>query len=361
MVERAPRAPRTIAGSRVARLIVAPALALLGLTTINVLPGHAEATAVAPAAKPTETATKVVARATKLTLSITQSAPGTATLTGRLTAVDGTPIAGPVIVGMDGLTLGTVSSGGDGVFSAQVPGLSPGAHLASAVFLGSTARGPSSIMQAFQIATPPSAPAAPPPPAVAGAASVLTAKVSPSTATTGGFIDVSGTLTTSANAPINQARIEVATSWGGVTGAAATGTTGAFSVSLGLPALGEGPTPPSSLTITITYAGDSVYPATTATYRVGLKAPGPTPAPPSIASDTPAPPVAKPGASASPATTTGFADLDAGGAASRGLAILVFVLAVGAVTALAGMGAIAWRRNSLMPGERRGFGTDFGK
>jgi hypothetical protein len=115
------------------------------------------------------------------------------------------------------------------------------------------------------------------------------------------------------------------------------------------------------LTITLTYAGDSVYPATTATYRVGLKAPGPTPPPPSLASETPAPPVARSGASASSTTTAGFTDLDVGGAASRGLAILVFVLAVGAVTVLAGVAAVAWRRTSLMPGERRGFGTDFGK
>jgi hypothetical protein len=41
--------------------------------------------------------------------------------------------------------------------------------------------------------------------------------------------------------------------------------------------------------------------------------------------------------------------------------IVLGIVGVGAVGALCVLWVLAWRRHDLMPGERRGFGSDFGR
>ena len=163
------------------------------------------------------------------------------------------------------------------------------------------------------------------------------------------------------NAAINQARIEISTSWGQVTGAAATNDAGGFAASLPLPPLGEGEAPPANMTVKVSYAGDGPYPATNITLTVAMQAPGPTPPPPTIRTETPAPAAQKAAGTDAPAPPKTATNIDAASLVTPGVAALVLILPVVAVTVLAGMGAMAWRRHQLLPGERRGFGTDFGK
>lgn len=355
----------TQVGRLVARTLLAGSLALVA--SIAAAPvGYAQSATTLVRAESSRL-NPYAARPSRLDVNA-QVVMGTVTLTGRLASPDGSGIPGVLEVAVDGRPLGSVSCMTDGTYGVAIPGVSPGRHTAVVTYAGSGTAGPASARQVFQVA-PDAAPAttrpvvAQPPaaPPVATGAAVLSAKVTPTTATPGGYIDVSGTLVSAANAPISQARIEVSTSWGGGTGAGATNAAGAFSVSISLPTLPEGQTPPAGMTVTVTYPGDGPYPPTNQTLRVALKAAGPTPPPPSIRTETPAPPVEKDsGTRPTTPPRPGFT-LDFGDATNRGVAVLVFVLAVGAVSTLAGMGAVAWRRNQLMPGERRGFGTDFGK
>lgn len=344
--------------------------ATLGLLVLTVSPGaFATTTPWGEIAAAGTIGAPMAPKGTRLSLSANASPTGTVAIAGKLTTNDGRPVVGAIVIAIDGRTLGSVTTGNDGAYGAQVPNVPDGQHTATAVFAGTSDAGGASANERFTVkraAAPPAqttaaAPPAPPPPAPQNSTTVITATAAPATATTGGYVEVSGTLLTAGNAPISQARIEVSSNWGGASGAGATSSTGTFSVSLGLPPTPEGQEPPGTISITVTYAGDGPYSGSTTTVKLPLAKPGPTPPPPTIHTETPAPPAEKPTAAPTVAANPNLITIDVGGAASRGVAVLVFVLAVGAVTALAGMGAVAWRRNQLLPGERRGFGTDFGK
>ena len=361
-------APVTVSAARsvAVRAVLASVLTVL-LGGWFAVPGQASDHVAAPVALVGEAtvALPAAAKDARITINVAQVAVDTVSVSGTLATSDGRPLKAAVSVSIDGRLAGVAATGADGAYNARVPGVTEGRHTATVAYGGSSAVNPGSASQSFTMAARvPTTPAesaratasAPP----AGSASVLTAKVSP-TAVTGGYVDVSGTLRTSANTPIDRGRIEVATSWGGATGAGATDAEGSFSVSVGLPAVPEGQAPPASMTVTVTYPGDGRYAAATATYPVSLAAPGPTPPPPKIRSEAPAPPAQKGSAAPAPSAPAGVVSVGLDEMAGSAVAVLAVVLAVGAVAVLAAMAAVAWRRSHLLPGERRGFGTDFGK
>lgn len=356
----------SFARSTVTRALVA-ALVGLGFLTLAA-PAMASGTGVPAEANPA-----AAPKNSQISLAVDQVGPGTARITGRLQNSEGRGIAGAVTLAVDGRTIGVVGSQGDGSFGAQVPGIPDGRHTATAVFAGSASDRRSSVRADFTIvsAAPPTQPPtqppskapktteAPPPPAP-GATSI-SARVTPTSATAGSSVEVTGTLVSAANVPIGQARIEVTSSWGGAAAVAATNSSGGFSALLGLPPVPDGETPPATISIVVLYPGDGPYSASRSTSQIQLLAPDAAPAP-SIRPETVAPPAtrASGGSSSAPAGSN-IVDIDLQGAAGRGLASVMLIVGVGAVAALTAMAAAAWRRNQLLPGERRGFGTDFGK
>ncbi len=340
-------------GWRVLRLLLA------GILAVAVCAGAAStrAQAVAPSDQARGNVVAPAApKGAQLSLAITQVGPGTASVTGRLVRAEGSPLSAQIALAIDGRPWGAVRSGGDGQFGVQIPGLAEGKHSATVTFAGAPGVGEATTTQDFKIKEGGSSAHG-----RGGPGTAVTARVTSANVTPGGSFEVSGSLLTAANTPIDQARIEVSTSWGDVTSAGATSTDGAYSVSLSLPSVAPGTAVPPTLTVTVSYAGDGPYAPASTTTVVALTAPSPPPPPPSIKTEAAAPPLAKVTEQAPAAPPRRSAEVPLDATTNRGFTVVAFALAVGAITLLAGTAALAWRRHHLLPGERRGFGTDFGQ
>ena len=304
------------------------------------LPGRAEATV--PQAPNQQSVLTISASGSGNTLNIS----------GSLTA-GGQPISGAdIIITLDTQTLGRVSTGGDGSYSTSTQLPNPGTHVVTATFGGDKTNRPASATQRFAVASPTTAPAT-----TAAPTTVITAQLSPNPVAAGSVLVVSGTLA-SAGVAIDSARVDISCDFGGTSALGVTDAGGAFTANLALPATGQ----PSKLTVTVSYAGDNRFAAARATFQASVTAAAtPTVATPSI-------PPAPTGASVAPASSTPTSVQSSAAMTLRNattpaatVGVVLGIVGVGAFIALGVLWMLAWSRHDLLPGERRGFGSDFGR
>ena len=284
-------------------------------------------------------------------LTVSASGSGsTLNISGSLTA-GGQPISGAVIIiTLDTQTLGPVSTGGDGSYSTStnLPGM--GTHVVTATFGGDKTNRQASATQRFAGGPPTSAPPAP--------TTVITAQLSPNPVAAGSVLVVSGTLA-SAGVPIDSARVDITCDFGSTTALGVTDASGAFTANVALPPTGQ----PSKLTVTVSYAGDNRFGAARATFQASVTAA----ASPSVVA-SPSIPTASVTASVAPASSTPTAVQSSGALAlqnattpAAAVGVVLGIVGVGAFIALGVLWLLAWSRRDLLPGERRGFGSDFGR
>ncbi len=278
----------------------------------------------------------------------------TLSLTGTLTA-GGQPIPGAGInLTLDTQSLGNTTTGSDGSYSGSTKLPDVGTHVVTATYAGDTTYRFASATQRFTVSAPAtSAPATTAPPAT-----VITAQLTPSPVAAGAVLAVTGNLF-SGGVPVDSSRVDISCDFGGLTALGVTDASGNFSANFSLPAAGQ----PSKLTVTVAFAGDNRFSAAQGTFQAAVTAaakpsavPTPTLAP---ASTTPsvAPASSTPTVVPSSATMT----LQNPSAPITTFEVVLGIVGVGAVTALCVLWVLAWRRHDLLPGERRGFGSDFGR
>lgn len=287
-------------------------------------------------------------------LSLSAKTDNALDMNGRLQS-NGQPVAGAqIFLSLDNQLIKQVTTGTDGSYSSSVGLPSPGDHVVTATFGGDKTYRAAAAQQRVTVRGGP-ATTAPPAPA---AASTITATLSPNPVHAGDVLMVAGTLTSN-GAPIDAARVDILCDFGGLTAMGATDATGAFSAPLSLPATGQ----PATLTVTITYAGDGRFPAARGTFKASVTAATtPTPVPtPSIAPSSNLPSISQ--VTASHDTGTAIASATRRDAATPASTAGFFLGAVAlyAFASLFVVWVLAWRRHELLPGERRGFGSDFGR
>jgi hypothetical protein len=285
---------------------------------------------------------------TNLTLTVGGNS-NVVTLTGRLTS-GGKPIAGAQIsLAIDARVVQQATTGGDGSYSASVGVPAQGDHLASATYGGDGTYRGAAATDRFTVKT--DAPTAPPAPTT-----VIAATLSPSPIHAGGVLGVTGKLTSN-GAPIDAARVDFLCDFGGATAMSATDAAGAFTTTLALPATGQ----PASLTVTISYAGDSRFGAANGTFKVQVLPPATPSAVPSpiIAPVSSLPPISQVTATHETVASSSARRDSATPASTAGL--FLAAVALYAFSSLCVVWFLAWSRHELLPGERRGFGSDFGR
>ncbi|MBK9158509.1 MAG: hypothetical protein IPM11_10430 [Micropruina sp.] len=214
------------------------------------------------------------AAATALTLSA--SVPGPVVATGRLTA-SGRPLAGAsVAVRLGNAASATAMTGADGTFSATIPvpnGMYGRSSL-TASFNGAAKLISSSITIAVTLPAAP-APAPEPPPAQTAPApvpaqagmlgSAIRGLSTDATAASGGLFGMSGQLMDANGSPIGGADIEASLAGTSVAGAI---TDGSGNWQLYVPV----PTTGATLSVTLTYLGDSSHSGTRVTNSYAITA-----------------------------------------------------------------------------------------
>lgn len=281
-------------------------------------------------------------------------------LTGRLTS-GGSPIVGAqIFLAIDSRVVQQATTGGDGSYSASTGAPAAGDHVASATYGGDKTNQAAAATDRFTVKTaapPPTNTAAPPPTTAAPAVTtVIAATLSPSPIRAGGVLGVTGTLTSN-GAPIDSARVDFSSDFGGATAMSATDAAGTFTTTLALPATGQ----PASLTVSISYAGDSRFAAALGTFKVEVLPPTtPSAVPsPSIAPVSSLPPISQVTATHETVSSS-FPRRDSAAPAST-VGLFLGAVALYAFGSLCVVWFLAWRRHELLPGERRGFGSDFGR
>lgn len=280
------------------------------------------------------------------------------TISGRVLDAQGNAVArANVAVSLDGRNAGGASTDNGGGFSTRllVPGT--GVHDVVAMFAGDGQHTGSSASRSFGVGG-----AVAPPQAVSNqhANTVLTAAIQPEPVRVGSAFAVVGKLTSATGQPLNQERLDIAGDIAGVTAMTITNADGSFSAGLSMP---DTVRPlPATMTVTVSFAGDGAFEATTHQASAPLVA---AVAPPRLATPSAvAPSVTGPTLARGPDAVGGGAsasDLSDGLAAlSLWLTLVILSLTAAALATLAGIWAISRRDTGLDHGERRGFGTDFG-
>lgn len=282
-------------------------------------------------------------------LTISASGNGnTLNISGKLTA-GGQPISGAdIIITLDTKDLGHVPTRADGSYSTSTQLPNSGTHVVTATFGGDNTNRPASATQRFAVA----------PATTAAPTTVITAQLSPNPVAAGSVLVVSGTLA-SAGVPIDSARVDITCDFGSTSALGVTDAGGAFTANLGLPATGQ----PSKLTVTVSYAGDNRFAAARATFQASVTAA----ATPSVVA-SPSIPAASVTASVAPAGSTPTVVQSSAAMTLRNattpaatVGVVLGIVGVGAFIALGVLWMLAWSRHDLLPGERRGFGSDFGR
>jgi len=287
---------------------------------------------------------------TILTVSA-QNQKSTLALTGSLTS-QGQPIKNAVVtLTLDKQDVGQATTGSDGTYSASTNLPSFGPHVVIAKFAGDpTYRAATATTNFLYIQ--PSAPTttAPPP-------TLITATLTPSPVAAGSVLSVTGNVSSNGT-PVDSSRVDISCDFGGTSMLGVTDASGNFTASLALPASGQ----PAKLTVTVNFGGDNRFAAAKATFQAPVTAAAPSTAAvaPSTAPESSAPPASEePSPSAAPTSAPLATSNDS--TPSSTFAIVLGIVGVGSTAALCVLWVLAWRRHDLLPGERRGFGSDFGR
>ncbi len=298
------------------------------------------------------------------TLTVTAQVQGASlVIAGSLTA-GGQPIGkASVSLALDGHSLGKTNTAADGTYSASTKLPNPGTHVVKASFAGDKTYASADASTTFTVApsTAPATTAAPTtaPPTTPPPTTTITAALNPNPVAAGGVLGVTGTVS-SGGVPVDLSSLNVSCDFGGITALGVTDSAGNFSVNLSLPPTG----PPPTLTVTISFAGDARFPAAKLALQAGVTAAAPsTSAAPSTAASS-APPGPSVTASASHLASS-VVGAPRGGSTPAAAFSNVFSIVFGivgavAIAALGVLWVLARRRHRLLPGERRGFGSDFG-
>ena len=286
---------------------------------------------------------------------VAQGDTNTLSLTGILTA-GGQPISGAgLTLTLDTQSLANTTTGSDGSYSYSTKLPDPGMHVVTAEYRGDTTHRPASATQRFTVSPPATtAPPAPPPPPP----TVINAQLTPSPVAAGAVLSVTGNVS-SAGVPVDSSRVDISCDFGGLTALGVTDASGNFSANFSLPAAGQ----PSKLTVTVVFAGDNRFAAAQGTFQAAVTAaasPSAVPSPSLAPASTP-PAVAAAGSTPTGVPSSATMTLQNASAPITTFEVVLGIVGVGAVTALCVLWVLAWRRHDLLPGERRGFGSDFGR
>jgi len=283
-------------------------------------------------------------------LSVTEAyiQGGSLYVTGNGRTVQGDPLdsAGIMVYVGEGLR-GSTLTNADGSFTYATAAPGPGRVQIKAYYPGSEQY--KSATATYPLTVPPAA-------GTAQAATAISISLSPTAATPGAVVAISGKLV-SGSVPVGSAVVSLTTDYGTVDQATGTGADGSFKATV---VVTDGDNLPPSFTVTVSFAGDRYYAAATAKATGTITTPEATPSP--TPSETPSPtPTPEPtpdvagSVSSDASTPEGFdAPMSLVGAA-------FFTVALVAAGTLVILGIIAHDRRRLARGERRGFGTDFGK
>jgi hypothetical protein len=284
---------------------------------------------------------------------VAQASGNQLSLSGTLTS-GGQPIpSADVSLTLDSQSLGKTSTGGDGSYSTStnLPGY--GTHVVTATYAGDnkTYR-PALATQRFTLAPATSAPTTAPP------ATTITAQLSPNPVAAGAVLAITGNVS-SAGVPVDSSRVDISCDFGGLTALGVTDASGNFSANLSLPSAGQ----PSKLTVTVNFAGDNRFAAAKGTFQAAVTAASASPsavASPTIAPESSAPPISTAGATPTVVSSSTMT-LQNPSAPITTFEVVLGIVGAGSLTALCVLWILAWQRHYLMPGERRGFGSDFGR
>jgi len=276
---------------------------------------------------------------------------GNLVLSGTLTA-GGQPVANAdVTIALDAQPLGKTTTGADGTYSGSTKMPNVGAHVVTAAFVGDKTYRAAAATQSFTV--DPSAPATTAPPAT-----VITAQLAPSPVAAGSVLAVTGNVS-SGGVPVDSSRVDISCDFGGIAVLGVTDASGNFSANLSLPATGQ----PPKLTVTVSFAGDNRFSAAKTSFQAPVTAASPSAvASPTIAAaSTPAPPDAPADATPTVVSSSAAMTLQNPVTPATTFGIVLAIVGIGAVGALCVLWVLAWQRHDLAPGERRGFGSDFGR
>ena len=282
---------------------------------------------------------------------------GNVTISGSLSFA-GQPIdKASIQISLDGKNLGKTNTGPDGSYSTSTNVPAPGNHVVTASFSGDKLYSGVDATTQFTVAAPAPTTKAPPPPTTAAPpTTVISATLSPNPVPVGSVLGVTGTVT-SGGTPVDLSSLTISCDFGGVSTLGVTDSAGNFSVNLTLPTTGQ----PPSLTVTVSFAGDARFPAAKASFQSAVSPASPSSvATPSISASASVPATASASTRPSvPANTTSAAPR--GGSTPAATFGVVFgIVGATSVAALGVLWVLARRRHDLLPGERRGFGSDFG-
>jgi hypothetical protein len=267
------------------------------------------------------------------------------TVAGSVRTFGGQGISGlPLTVALNDAAVGTTVTGPDGSYSYSGSRPQPSSYVVRVSWAGDSRYAAKAGVT--QITVNPAS----------KAATSLTLTLDPPEAEPGASVGISGQLL-SGGAPLGSALVSLAADQGDIDAMAVTAVDGTFSAMVVLP---EGQVP-AQYTVTATYAGDDVYEASKG-QAVGTITTPPTPAetPPAAADPVPTP-AATPTTTATPTPAIAAARPAGTSASMEIVRVAFFTVAIVAAGALLILAIISNARKRLARGERRGFGTDFGK
>jgi hypothetical protein len=288
---------------------------------------------------------------TVLTITVDSGGSNLA-ISGTLTSA-GQPVAGAdVNLTLDIQSIGKASTGGDGSYQTSTNMPSAGTHVVTATYAGDKTYRPAGATQRFSIAPSTSSPTTTAPPAT-----VITAQLAPNPVAAGAVLAVTGNVS-AGGVPVDASRVDISCDFGGTTVLGVTDASGNFTANISLPATGQ----PSKLTVTVSFGGDNRFAAAKATFQAAVTAASPSAAPSATVAPATTPP---PDTAASPTPTAVASSaamaLQNPTTPATTFGIVLAIVGVGAAIALFVLWVLAWRRHDLLPGERRGFGSDFGR
>ncbi|MDR0489387.1 MAG: Ig-like domain-containing protein [Propionibacteriaceae bacterium] len=290
----------------------------------------------------------------QVSISVSANADDThVVVTGSVHTLAGASVSSiSLTISLGSVGQATAVTAGDGSYSARFPRPAPATYTVKAAWGGNSLYAASSGSASVIVGVP------------AKTKTAMSMDISPTEVLPGGVVTISG-FVAGGGRPIVSAMVSLTTTYGGLDPIAVTNGDGYFESSMSIP---EEEGFPSSFSVTAVFPGDSVYEGSNAKVSGTIQTPPPAPTeepteettststPSAIQTDTAK---NKPDAIMS---TFGPSDAVAlGGEHMVLVEILFLVVAFVAVGTLLILGIISHSKKALERGERRGFGSDFGK